>query len=225
MPKVGDMYPSRYISFRDFPRGELQVGTIQAVEPDPYERVRPRRIGAAELHDWVVWFHEFAKPMKLPPERLERFARVLGEEDTDKWPGMRIGFFRDAFKGEGDEIVEGLFIDGKLPPKPKAAVLVPSSLLDATKAGSVLSAATVDRFLALIGDQGKRWDDFLAWAKRINWDVHDAAAGLALDAIPGSVLPALDAYLKLIGAAQDSAETPPPVRTGPPVIPEEDIPF
>lgn len=257
MPRVGDMFPGRYLSYKQFADGESAVVTIRRVELERIVAQPPRRAGftgrqqagapapATAEPEWIIWFDEFEKPMKLRKSRAGRIELLLGSDNTDDWIGRVIEIYRGWVQIAGEN-VEGLLISDRLPSAQQQALGRGDALYNADDAGRLMPADAVGRFVDQIKAAGLSWDEFVAWVKQHSPYGFVALHGVALDAIPRSVLPAMTAYLKALppkslpatAAAAPRPPTPMPSVVQPAARPatparlqvhdeirEDDIPF
>lgn len=145
MPNVDEMYPSKYLSFRDFMPGDLQVGTIKMVA---LEAARVSNFGGnqgqqAPTPEWILFFNEYSKPLKLRKSRASVIAKLLGTPNTDQWTGKKIGFYRGVITIAGDA-VEGLLLDVRLPsPDPSRALGSGPQGQDALPIGADTAASVI----------------------------------------------------------------------------------
>lgn len=249
MPRVADMFPGRYLSYKQFAEGESAVVTIRRVELERVVAQPPRRAGftgrqqagapapASAEPEWIVWFDEFDKPMKLRKSRAGRIELLLGSDNTDDWVGKRIEIYRGWVQIAGEN-VEGLLISDRLPALQQAQSRG-DELYDASGAGRVLAADVVQRFVAKARSAGGDWDSFIAFMRDRSPYGFAAVHGVGLDSVPASVAPAMRAYIGWLDARpRPTAESRPAAPTlpgqRPPVGPppdklgevrEEDIPF
>lgn len=238
MPEIKSMFPSKYLSFSDLEPNRLYEGTIKAVM---LEQVNVRGFGGGGFANqqtdaepsWLLYFHEFAKPIKMRRTRAEKIGVVLGSSNTDHWPGKRLRFYRGVWSN-GGKSGEGLMIDDRpTPPSPAAAIAGGSSLVAASDRRPI-PKAPMDRFINHLKGHGKTWDDYLHWCKVNVPEAYALAWGVDLASVPAGLLPAMKAYL-------DSLALPPAQEVidretgeitmkapGPPAgepIPDDDIPF
>lgn len=239
MPRITEMFPRLCMHHTDFAFGEVQYGTIKAVEMfsarASFQRPQSgQRQQAQAQMDWMLFFHEYPKPMRLKPQRAKAIELLLRSDNTDDWIGRRIGFMRGAVP-IGNEMVECLIIDMRLPPAETRTMLGAagaSKFLVEGQKGKLLPQAAVDRFVKAVKSKGRTWEDYLEWAKRHEPRVHELVSGCALDAIDAATTPAMKTYLdELHGAssAEPAPQRPVNAATGVPIepefIPEEEIPF
>lgn len=238
MPDIKTMFPSKYLSFGDLEIGRNYEGTIKAVT---LEQVNVRGgyggrrggFGADQADaepSWLLFFHEFQKPIKLKKTRAEKIGIVLGSSNTDHWIGKRLRFYRGAWTN-GGQSGEGLMIDDRPFPTPAPATLPGGSPL-VTLDRRAIPQEAMDRFFRHLREKGKTWDDFLAWAKNKAPEAYTLTWGVSLDAIPAGVLPAMKAHLDAIAAPPAEVidrATGEVMKPGGPlageVIPDDDIPF
>lgn len=218
MPLIREMFESRFLSFHDMPKNEMVYVTIRGVVPhelkaragagglpQPVEGV-PAQQPRAEL-SWLLWFHEFRKPMVLRKNRAAKIAAVLASDNTDDWVGKRIGIYRGVWSN-GGEAGEGIMIDDRpVPPIPTTHQMTGAQ---GVRRMAPIPHSAVQRFVGMIGQHGKTWDDFLRWLKGVDLTAAGACFGQELSAIPGFCLPFMKAYLDHLHAPDDGAPDGPP---------------
>lgn len=231
MPPIRSMFPKKYLSYEDFKPGEVITATIKTVSLSAARVTRSAQPGQAPQADpeWDLWFYEFPKPIRLRKSRAAIIAAVTGEENTDRWEGKRIGFYRGMVPIAG-EMVEGIIFDNRPTPQVTAALAGPSSetaLLSPGMAGRLLPAANVARFHQVCKQHGKNWGAFLNWLRfncREGFDrIKDQDPA---DGVDGLVAPAMKRYLDEISAGPPQTDVhsarrqvvEEPIR-------EDDIPF
>lgn len=208
MPSIKEMFPGRFLNYREFSPGEARAVTIAAVQ---LEQVRLRQgfqgrqgYGNSAPSEppepmWLIWFRECAKPMELRKGRASRIAAALNEEDSDKWIGRTIEIYRGIAQVAGEN-VEGLLISDRIP-LAHHAIASADPYFDPNPKGRYIPHAAVLRFVEQIGTRGERWDGFIGWIRGLSPHAFTAVAGQGLDAIPASVLPAMKEFLLSLGIA------------------------
>lgn len=211
MPRIGEMYPAKYLSYKDLPPDEVVYVTITGVvihQATAQERglAQPANQYTRAPHqqqnvqtDWLLWFQEFPKPLYLKKSKATKIAGILRCDDTDLWPGRRLGLYRGRWSN-GGQGGEGLMIDDR-PAPPASTAMVHTTPGGAPKRMAPIPIQHVERFRGILAEQGKSWDDFQMWLKRNNAEAFAAVFGEAFDAIPGFVLEWMKHYL-------DSLKTP-----------------
>lgn len=205
MPTVREMFPSKYLSYSDFVPGELVQVTIKAftleaaaIRPGAYGMQSSQAVAEAS---WLIWFHEFAKPMKGRPGRVSKMLSSLNVTRTEDAIGKRVCIYR-GFATIGDKQVEGLLVDDR-PQNQLPAGGGRQAIADpyvATGTPGVIPIANMDRALATIRASGKSWDHFLGWLKTRSAEAFVLAHGQALDSLPAALHPAIKRYLDEITA-------------------------
>lgn len=211
MPSVQEMFPSKYLSYRDFAQGQSAVVTIKSVE---VERVSAQRGGgwggqARAEATWLMFFHELPKPLMLKKNKAEKIAMLLGHHNTDHWVGRRLEIYRGVWSN-GGESGEGLMIsDRPVPQLAAPAANAPSLATNPQFVGKRCPRAGVDRFIASIAEKGQNWDTFLKWLKGKDPAVFGLAYGEDFDRIPASAVPYMKAFLDELhgGAAGEVINT------------------
>jgi hypothetical protein len=117
MPKIGDMYPSRYLKAGDFEDGDATLTIAD---------IRQERIGQGRDADdkWIVYFEEEEKGLVLNKTNSNSIAKLHGD-DTDDWIGKEITLFATEVQFQS-EMVEAIRIRSK-PPRRKAAPARPAA--------------------------------------------------------------------------------------------------
>lgn len=237
MPEIKSMYPSKYLSFSDLEPNRIYEGTIKAVT---LEQVNVRGFKGGGFSNqqsdaepsWLLYFHEFAKPIKLRRTRAEKIGIVLGSSNTDHWPSKRLRIYHGAWSN-GGQSGEGIMIDDRpIPPSPAAAIASGSRLVIASDTRAIPQAA-MDRFVGHLKAKGKTWDDYLRWCKAEVPEAFALAWGVDLASVPAGLLPAMKAYLDSLASPPtqevidretgEVMKTPGPLAGEP--IPDDDIPF
>lgn len=109
MPRLNDMYPSRYLKAADFEDGD-RVLTIKGVDS---ERIGQ---GADAETKWILYFEEEDKGLVLNKTNSGTIAKLYGD-DTDDWEGKKVTLFATEVQFK-QEMVEAIRIRSK-PPKAK----------------------------------------------------------------------------------------------------------
>lgn len=112
MPKVNEMYPSRYLKAADCEDAEL-VLTIKSIEEE--------KIGTDDK--WVVYFRGEDKGLVLNKTNTNVIAKLYGD-DTDDWIGKAITLYATEVQFQGD-MVEAIRVRSKVPKTAKAKVTTP----------------------------------------------------------------------------------------------------
>jgi hypothetical protein len=242
MPSIKEMFPSRYMSFEDFPAGTTYTGTIKSVV---LEQAVARGFGGGGMAgqaqavepSWLLYFHEYPKPMKLKKTKAEAIAILVGSSKTEDWVGKRIGFYRGVWQAGGAS-GEGLMIDSR--PLPPERQITSSAQAEFALMNRRIPADAIGRFRDTIAGQGQSWDDFLRWLKQKDTSAFAAAWGVEVSEIDAAFLPLMKAFLDFIHnpPARDRAEPKlntldPAIAAAKPaqgplagtVVDENDIPF
>lgn len=210
MPKLSQMYPSKYLQAEDLPQGNSVV-TIEAVYPAQAQD----RSGSGDVSvKWMLRFREFRKPMTLWQSNAKMISQVLNTDDTDGWIGKRIAIYPATYVSFG-EVKPCINVDKWLPEQiAPAQRSAPALVISHDK--RPIPRAAMDRFLQHVRAAGKNWDDFLKWGKRSDPAILEMAFGVPLDLVPSGLLPAMKAYLDSLaaGAAATTAPTASIAPTG-----------
>ncbi len=109
MPRMGAMFPSKWLAAGDLDDADLTVTITGCSE----EQVTPAD------RKWVLWFDETDKGMVLNKTNSKMIAQLLLSDDTDEWIGRQIILFPTQVDFQGDQ-VDAIRVRKKLPAKPKA---------------------------------------------------------------------------------------------------------
>ncbi len=83
MPKVTEIYPSKYLSAADLGNHEV-AATISRVEMDEFED------NGRKVEKPVVYFEGHSKGLVANKTNSTSIADITGQDNTDNWPGARI---------------------------------------------------------------------------------------------------------------------------------------
>lgn len=92
MPKLNEMYPSRWLAAAEI--------------PDVGQTVTVRRIQLEEIGDgekWVLYFEELNKGLVLNKTNSQTIASLYGD-DTDDWEGNQITLFPTQVDFQGKQV-------------------------------------------------------------------------------------------------------------------------
>lgn len=239
MPDIKSMFPSKYLSFGDLEPNRLYEGTIKAITLEQLNVRGYNRGGGFGTQQtdaepsWLLYFHEFPKPIKLKKTRAEKIGIVLGSSNTDQWVGKRLRFYRGAWSN-GGQSGEGLMIDDRPSPPTPAPSLAGGSPLVILSDRRPIPKAAMDRFLVYLKERGKTWDDFLHWCKSHAPDGYTLAWGVELSSIPAGVLPAMKVFLdqltsppgqEVVDRTTGEVVSAPSAPLANESVPDDDIPF
>lgn len=104
MPRMGAMFPSKWLAAADLDDSDLVV-TIRGCTQ---EEVTPTE------SKWVLWFEETEKAMVLNKTNSKMIAQLLLSDDTDDWIGKQIVLFPTQVDFQGDQ-VDAIRVRKKLP--------------------------------------------------------------------------------------------------------------
>lgn len=249
MPSITEMFPSKYLHHTDFPMNEMFAGTIKHVV---LEAATARFGGGGgggfgqqqQMEpSWLLYFHEYPKPMKLKKTKAEQIALLVGSSKTEDWAGKRISFYHGTWVN-GGQTGEGLMIDSRPLPIERQIEAKPSGPVF-NKSNRRIPPDALKRFTDTIAGFGMNWDDFLKFLKRQNEAAFTATWGIDLPDVDSALLPLMKGYLELLHSpapkhepvVEQPPQTRPPLsaafgpsapRSGPlagSIVPEEDIPF
>lgn len=243
MPRIGEMFPSKWLQAEDLPGGKITVVTIAEV----YAGEARQRRGEMPEAEWVMRLREMRKPMKLKVGNAKIIAGVLQCDDTDLWVDQQIGIFPSTYTSFG-ETKPCINVDIN-PVMRRPQLKGPG--VDRTPIGE----AAAKRFGEMLKQLGGTWDGFLAWLKIESSDALALAFGVAIPDIPKALAPSMKKYLDLIAKSEvvdgqtgevlpvddfkqpdmvprDPAQIPGVSRGMPPAsrppansVPDDDIPF
>ena len=108
MPRMGTMFPSKWLAAADLDDSDLIV-TIKACT---LEEVTPSD------KKWVLWFEESDKGMVLNKTNSKMISQLLLSDDSDDWIGRKIILFPTQVDFQGDQ-VDAIRVRKKLPAAPK----------------------------------------------------------------------------------------------------------
>lgn len=111
MPKLNDMFPSKYLKAADFEDGD-QVMTIDRLEKDNVGQ------GKDAKDVWVVYFDGEDKGLILNKTNTNTIAKLYGD-DTDDWIGKQVTLFATEVQFQS-EMVEAIRVRSKPPKRPTA---------------------------------------------------------------------------------------------------------
>ena len=115
MPKVTEIYPSKYLSAADLGNHEV-VATISRVEMDEFDD------NGRKATKPVVYFEGHSKGLVANKTNSISIADITGQDDTDNWPGARICLYPTMVQF-GAKMKEAIRV--KRPPEPGAVAVVP----------------------------------------------------------------------------------------------------
>lgn len=228
MPDIAQMFPSKYLQADDLQKGQNLIVTIEKVFP----AAAVQRSGGDEPEiKWMLRFREVRKPMGLWKTTAKAIAEVLGTTQTEAWVGQQIAIYPSTYTSFG-EIKPCINVDKWRPSQVQPATTAIATTTDKRP----IPGPAMLKFISAIKAHGKSWDDFLRWAKVHHPDAMMAAFGVALDDVPMSVVPSMQAYAASFSAPalatpRESVDT----RTGEVITPatakvegaaaSDDIPF
>lgn len=113
MPKMHEMFPSKYLKAADF---------TEAGETLTIKEIKEERIGQGKDADdkWVLYFQERDKGLVLNKTNTGIIAALYGD-DTDDWEGKLISLYATEVQFQG-EMVEAIRVKKKAPRPPAAPV-------------------------------------------------------------------------------------------------------
>ena len=116
MPRLGDIFPSRFLKETD-----LSLPLLLTIR-----RVAMEEIGRGNDRDTkaIVSFKEIEKELTLNKTNAKRIEKFIGSDDTDAWAEVKIVVYWDPDVEFGGEIVGGVRVRA---PKNQASVEQPQS--------------------------------------------------------------------------------------------------
>jgi hypothetical protein len=114
MPRIGDMYPSKWLKASDCEDEDLVVTIDRVVEEE---------IGQQRDLKWVLYFQELDKGLVLNKTNTTTIAKLWGD-NTDDWEGCQVTLYATEVQFQGD-MVEAIRVRSK-PPKAKKSKPTPS---------------------------------------------------------------------------------------------------
>lgn len=97
MPKIGEMFPSRYITADELGEKSYNV-TIKEIGK---ESMRPSA-GAPEVDKYVIYFNETKRGIVLGKTLATQIVKIIGSDDTDQWVGKQIQIYSEQVKVAGE---------------------------------------------------------------------------------------------------------------------------
>jgi len=240
MPSIKEMFPSKYMSFEDFEMNIPHVGTVKHVALEQATaRFGGGGYGSSQQQivepSWLLYFHEWPKPMKLKKTKAEQISMLLASHKTEDWTGKQVTFYRGVWSN-GGQSGEGLMIDTRpVPIVSRHVTAKPSYALT----NRMIPMDAVRRFIDTSAGVGKNWDDFLRYLKAKNETAFASTWGVDLEGLDAALVPHMKGFLDIIHnpvaepeprVIEQPAQTAVLARTatGPlkgQVIPDDDIPF
>lgn len=100
-PNVNDLKSSKFLTKND-------VGTGVEVTIKSYEKINVAMESQKAEDKWVLYFHEFDKPLVLNSTNGQLIAAITGEEDFDKWLEKKVVLYNDPTVGFAGKITGGI---------------------------------------------------------------------------------------------------------------------
>jgi hypothetical protein len=186
MPKIGQMFPSKYLQSEDLKPG-ITIVTIREVEILSAKRAQP---GAELEQEWLIKFDEFRKPMRLKSVPAKVISQVLGSDMTEDWIGHTVGIYAGTYISFGEQ-KPCIAVDWT---KPQTKPSLAAAATDLREIGQ----AAAERFLAGIKAKGKTYDDFLRFLKANVAGGIELAFGIEIPKLPMALVPAMKQFLDAI---------------------------
>lgn len=116
MPKVNDMFPSKYLKADDLPHAvAVAVARVESEIMDEQ----------TNEHKWVLYFVGKTKGLVLNRTNANMLAHLFGD-DTDSWTNQKINLVAEAVTYMG-KITQGIRVKpAQAPAPPAAAVAAPT---------------------------------------------------------------------------------------------------
>lgn len=112
MPKLNEMFPSKWLKADDFD----EDGTVLTVK-----KLKEESVGQGRDADekWVLYFEELEKGLVLNKTNTNIIAKLYGD-DTDEWKGKLVTLYATDVQYK-DEMVSAIRVKTKVPKPRKAA--------------------------------------------------------------------------------------------------------
>lgn len=119
MPRTHEMIESNYLRKEDVGRGTL--ATVKS-----FDQANVALDGQPHKNRWLMYFHEFEKPLVLNSTNIQLCERIFKSDNTDEWIGKKIVLYNDPNVSMRGELVGGIrvrapkpgTVQGKTPPPP-----------------------------------------------------------------------------------------------------------
>jgi hypothetical protein len=108
MPRVSDMFPSRWLKASDCEDGDLTLTIERIVEESVGQ-------GRDAEDKWIVYFAEHDKGLVLNKTNMNTIAKLHGD-DTDDWINRQVTLYSTEVQFQGD-MVEAIRVRSR-PPRP-----------------------------------------------------------------------------------------------------------
>ncbi len=122
MPKLNEMFPSRFLKAADIDDGADTVLTIDSLKMETLGQGRDAQ------EKWVVFFKETPKGLVLNKTNTNVIAKLYGD-DTDEWAGCKIALFATEVQFK-DEMVLSIRVRTRVP---KVAVTKTTPVKETTR--------------------------------------------------------------------------------------------
>lgn len=126
MPRICDMIPSNYLKQADFDAN----GTILSVKG--LEQKNVAQDDQEPDLKWVLYFHEFEKPLVLNTTNINAMAEACDSDNSDDWMGQEVVVYVDPNINFGGKRVGGLrvrrYTESPAPAAVPARAAVPPSV-------------------------------------------------------------------------------------------------
>ena len=96
MPKISEMFPSKYISGSDL-NGKPFVLVIAGVTQEEMFDVQMQK----KTRKWVLYFKDAKKGLLLGKTQAKEVADIVQSEDTDGWKGKKVEIYPTQIKAFG----------------------------------------------------------------------------------------------------------------------------
>lgn len=182
--KLSQMFPSKYLIADDLQPSGFTLVTIEEVD---WLDVSAYKDSPDEPDaSYLLRFREFRKPMRLNKTNAHIIADVLKSDETNDWIGRQVRIFptTTSYGGKQFRVI-------RVDINPVAAPRIAASI-DIRPIGR----ANAEKFLAALGERGKRLDDFLAWCKRFQPDIWSRVSGVEPADYPRGAAAAMQDYLR-----------------------------
>ncbi len=141
VPKLNEMFPSRFLKASDIDDGADMVLTIDSLKMETLGQ------GRDSQEKWVVFFKETAKGLVLNKTNTNVIAKLYGD-DTDEWAGCKVALFATEVQFK-DEMVLSIRVRTRVP---KVAVTKTAPVKETVRTAADGPAGMPDRSVNL-GDR------------------------------------------------------------------------
>jgi hypothetical protein len=113
MPKLSEMFPSKYLKPTDIEDEDAAL-TIKSIKAE--------EVGQERDNKYVLYFKEIDKGLVMNKTNTQTIAKVLKSDDTDEWIGKQITLYATEVEFKGESIL-GIRVRLKAPKTSKPAAV------------------------------------------------------------------------------------------------------